>query len=193
MPVIELEPTTTLDAVNMMLASVGEAPVNQIPETGVTEATIARDILYQVNKEVQANGAWFNTEEDFPLSPDQDGYINLPLNTLEVDASDPSIDVVMRGSKLYDRKNRTYIFTEAVNLNITFLLSFEELPQTARTYIAIRAARRYQKNFLGSDTLHSLSEADEAYAYAAFRRSKIKNSDLRMTDYQPVFSIVNRR
>lgn len=193
MAVLELTPTTKLDAVNMMLASVGESPVNQIPDTGVTEATIAQDILLEVNKEVQANGAWFNTEPEVPLSPDQDGYINLPSNALEVDASDRTIDVVMRGSKLYDRANRTYIFTDTVKVDITYLLPFEDLPQTARTYIAIRAARRYQKNFLGSDTLHALSQEDEAYAYAAFRRSKIKNSDIKMTDYQPLFTTVRRR
>ena len=63
--------------------------------------------------------------------------------------ADERRDVVLRGPALYDRANRTYRFTEVVNTQITIALTFEELPEPARRYIALKAARVFQNRVEG--------------------------------------------
>ena len=53
--------TTELEAVNIMLSSIGEAPVNSL-SSGLVDAELAQTTLHNVSREVQAAGWSFNTE-----------------------------------------------------------------------------------------------------------------------------------
>ena len=87
------------------------------------------------------------------------------------------IDVAIRGNRLYDRKNKTYQFEQSIKADLTILLEFNELPQAARHYITIRAARVFQQRVIGSDTLGSFTEKDEARALRSMRRYESKTAD----------------
>lgn len=138
--------TTKLDAVNMALESIWEAPVSTLEVSGLASVATAVRILDDLTVSVQSRGWAFNTEYDFPINKDSDGKMPIPLNTLRVDTwgKDKLIDVVQRGQYLYDRENHTFIFTQAsLNCKVISLLQFEDLPQTAREYIARLAARTF--------------------------------------------------
>ncbi len=90
-----------LDAVNAMLESIGEQPVNTLETSGISEVSIARDTLHAVSRQVQAAGLHFNSEEGYTLPMDTDGQIIHPANTLKVDATDPGSDYVQRGNRLF--------------------------------------------------------------------------------------------
>jgi hypothetical protein len=77
-------PTTKLEAVNTMLSTIGEAPVNSLA-TGLIDAETAETILNNVSREVQARGWNFNTEYDYTFSPNVDGEIDLPANIIRAD------------------------------------------------------------------------------------------------------------
>ena len=53
--------TTELEAVNIMLAAIGEAPINSLIGTLPVDARIAQSTLTEVNKSVQSEGWSFNT------------------------------------------------------------------------------------------------------------------------------------
>ena len=61
---------TELEAVNVLLTTIGEAPVNTLTGNQVTDVTIARQVLNEVSREVQSQGWYFNTENGVTLTPD---------------------------------------------------------------------------------------------------------------------------
>lgn len=177
-----LSMTSELDAINIMLGTIGESPINSLDAaTGVVDAVTARAILSEVSVQVQEEGWHFNTEYEFVLMPSLDTKeIYVPPNTIEVDTSENDrngLDVAIRGNRLYDRKNKTFKFEQEIKADLTILLEFNELPQAARHYITVRAARVFQQRVVGSDTLGSFTEKDEARALRSMRRYESKTAD----------------
>lgn len=177
-----LSMTSELDAVNIMLGTIGESPINSLDAaTGVVDAVTARAILSEVSVQVQEEGWHFNTDYEFVLTPAlSTKEIYVAANTIEVDASAydrNDIDVAIRGNRLYDRKNKTYQFEQSIKADLTILLEFNELPQAARHYITVRAARVFQQRVVGSETLGSFTEKDEARALRSMRRYESKTAD----------------
>lgn len=185
-------PLSELDAVNAMLEVIGQQPVNTLETSGVTDATIARGILHNTSRAVQGLGLHCNTEYNYTLSPDVDGYVQLPSNTLKVDPSDRTQDYVLRGAKLYNLKDHTFVFTEDVDVDITFFLAFTDLSQPARDYITIRSARRFARRVLGSDTLDTLTAEEEQQAKATLMAEDADVGDYSIFDNYSVARVVQR-
>lgn len=188
-----LTPSTELEAVNYMLLSIGETPVNTL-DSDATEpiAMVAYRTLHQISRQVQATGLYCNSEYKYPLRRDVNGYLHVPLNTLKADATDPTVDVVLRGRKLYNRRTHSYIFDRDLEVNLVLFLSFEELPQVVRDYITVRAVRVFQSKVLGSDTLHSFSLQDEMEARMAMVQEEVDSGDYNILR-NPDVIIMNRR
>ncbi|CUA91005.1 hypothetical protein Ga0061061_11745 [Chelatococcus sambhunathii] len=188
--------TTELDAINTMLSIIGEAPVNSVEDTGVVDAVIARQILHETMRQVQATGWHWNTDHGVTLAPTfpLPGDVYVPANTLQVDATDPTIDVVQRGNRLWDKGRQTFKFSSPVIVNITRLLPFEEIPQAARHYIMVRAGRIFQDRVVGSETLSGFNDRDEARAYAQLRNAEAETGDYNvLTGSYAVRRIMDRR
>ena len=66
---------TELEAVNVLLTTIGEAPV-LINGKQTTDVAIAQQVLNEVNREVQSRGWHFNTEYNVELIPDTSKNIN---------------------------------------------------------------------------------------------------------------------
>lgn len=174
--------TSELDAVNIMLGTIGESPINSLEAaTGVVDAVTARSILSEVSVQVQEEGWHFNTDYEFVLTPSMDtNEIYVPANCIEIDASAyerADVDVAIRGTRLYDRKNKTFAFQQSIKADLTILLEFNELPQAARHYITIRSARVFQQRVVGSQTLGAFTDADEARALRQMKRYEAKTAD----------------
>lgn len=142
--------TTELDAVNMVLAAKNIAPVNTLEDNTDSTVEMAMLALNSADLEVQSKGWSFNQDWVMALSPDAiTGEIALPDQTLRVNASywatnGQWVSAVERASKLYDVLNQTFIWTQDVQVDLVQRLSFEDLPQVARNYIALLAAFRFQ-------------------------------------------------
>lgn len=192
-----LTKTTELDAINMMLGTIGESPINSLDgASGVVDAVLAQKILKEVSVQVQEEGWHFNVENNFVLTPAVPSKnIFLPDNCIEVDTSGPdqTLDVSMRGNRLYDRTNRTFEFTKDITCDLVLLFDFEELPQAARHYIAIRAARVFQQRLVGSEALGTFTERDEVRARTALKRFEAKTADYNiLTGNYSVMRVLDR-
>jgi hypothetical protein len=176
--------TTKLEAVNAMLGHVGETPVNSIVDTSALPVTaaIAVTVLDEASREIQSEGWHFNTENNVKLTPNAENQITLQNDVLELDTADISIDIVQRGSSLYDRKNNTTEFTGTVTVNLIRLLAWESLPETARRYITLRASRIFQSRVVGSAELEKLIARDEYTARGRLLTSDGSNSDRTIFD-----------
>lgn len=191
-----LTPTTELEAVNECLRVIGESPLNSLDAGALApDADTALRTLKGTSREVQAYGWHFNSERDYPLVRDVSGNITVPTNALRVDPSGDSADVdaVTRGSRMYDRKNHTYVFTQNLKVDIVLLLPFSELPEAARSYITIRAARKFQAGAVGSQTLAGFTDADEVQARALMLDAEGDTADYNiLTDSYSMAAITMR-
>lgn len=176
-----LSPTTELDAVNIMLSTIGESPVSSLAaDQSMVDVSLARQVLREVCTQVLEEGWHFNTEINWTLPPTADtGEIFIPANAIQVDTTGASAgtDVTVRGNRLYDRVGHTFAFTAPITVQMVILLDFTDLPQAARHYISIRAARVFQQRMVGSETLGGFTEKDEARARAAVRKLDANNAD----------------
>lgn len=170
---LPLAPTSRLEAVNEMLAVLGERPVTSLTATSGTAALAERTLDY-VNRRVQLEGWNFNTEYDVPLTRNSNNEIQLSTNILKADVSPytySDINPVFRGSKLYDTFNRTYTFTRDLKGVVVYLLDFEIIPEAAREYITIKAARIFQDRYFSDMDLAGFSRQEERDALREMRRA----------------------
>lgn len=178
-------PTTVLEAVNQCLMAIGEAPVSDLTDSSTSaDVESAFSTLQSTNREVQVEGWNFNTEERIEIVPNSEGHLVLPAGTLRVDSTYPdrNIRVVMRGERLYDRRNHTYVFTKGVVCDLVVLLPFEELPEYARRYISIRAVRKFSDDEMASDTIHKFKKSDEDEARVAMEQFDVEDDDTSLLD-----------
>lgn len=197
MTVAILTPTTELEAINLMLSVIGESPVNTVEDTGIVDAVIARQILIQCSRDVQVVGWHWNTEINYPIAATfPEGELPLPPNTLKVDTTgqDQSLDLIQRGNRLYDRQNHTFQVGKTVRVEIVLFLAFDELPEAARSYIAMRAARQFQERMVGSETIWQFNSRDEVRAWANLQAAEAETLDLNMfTDNFSVLRVTDRQ
>ena len=174
--------TTELEAVNICLGVIGEQPVSAIG-SGVSKSTIARDVIYELSREIQSKQLACNTEYEFKLTRDESDEIALPATAIVVDPSYLSDNrYVERTGKLYDRKENTHVLTKDIYVDITYFLSWTDLPEHVRRYITIRAARVFQKRYLADEALHRYTESDELQAKAEFERVELNTEDFSILD-----------
>ncbi len=162
-------PVNELEAVNMLLAAVGEAAVSSLETATTVDVTQAKNLLSNINREVQQKGWHFNTEWDVVLSLDSDSRI--PLGTTVLSVYSPTKTTTIRGREgspfLYDLDNNTFTWTASINDAVTItLLDFEDIPQTARQYITTKAARIFQEEIIGQVSAETVNRQEETEAYA---------------------------
>lgn len=181
---------TKLDAVNLMLASIGQSPVNTLSGTlpkDVNKAVVALDSAL---REVLTQGWSFNSDYDYELAVDGTGRIAIPAAAAHVDPTYGE-DYVPRydstapaGMYLYNRDKGSFNeHTDTVKANVIWLFEFEQIPQHARQYVATKAARKFQTGILASAVLHQFTRDDESEAYSAFRRIEKRQKNYNINRY----------
>lgn len=189
---------TYQDAINLMLSMMGEHPYSDAAQTDGTvtgDVAMAAQILGETSYAVQAEGWNFNTEFDYPIQPNADSNIVLPSNVLRwfmKNDKDSERRYVQRGDRIYDRKERTFTFTTEFKLNIVWFLEFDDLPESAKWYIAVRAGRVHQKRVLTSQPVHAFTETDELMAKAAMLENEGDNMQANFLDHPDVGLIAGR-
>lgn len=181
---------TELEAVNVLLTTIGEAPVNTLSGNQVTDVTIAKQVLNEVSREVQSQGWHFNTEPKVKITPDQFKHLLVPADTARIDSNE--YNVVIREGKLFDLDERTFEFDNAVELDIVYYRDFEVLPDNAKKYITTRASRIYSDRMINSETMHRMIAKDEQAALIDLKEFEGDTGDYNMMDSYSVARVMNR-
>jgi hypothetical protein len=188
-------PTTQLSAVNSMLSTIGEAPVNSLP-SDLVDADTAATVLNEVSIDVQSLGWNFNTEPNYKVGVNGDGEVVLGDEIMRADSvskyRSSENEYVQRGNKMYDKVNHTYNIGKALTLNVVVLLAFELLPEVARRFITVKASRLFQERVVGSDTLSTMNRADEEQAFLALKEMEGDNGDYNIFDDYGTASVLDR-
>lgn len=181
---------TKLDAVNLMLASIGQSPVNTLSGTLPKDVNKAVTALDSALREVLTQGWSFNSDTEYEMTVDGTNRIAVPANALQIDPTYGE-DMVPRydstapaGMFLYDREKRSFNeLTGDLKVNIVWAYEFEQIPQHARQYIATKAARKFQSGIMASAVLHQFTRDDESEAYATFRRVEKRQKKYNINKY----------
>jgi len=178
---------TDIDAVNMMLASIGQAPVDTITNTGIADVNDAVTHLINVSREVQL-AAWdFNSDKEVEMTPDNNGYIILGNDVVGIESYYPSYHYTIRydpndgyQKKVYNKtlNKNTYVFDGNIKVNVTRLVPFDYLPQYAKNYIAIQAALLFQQNVVSSIIVFKFTANHLMKAEAAFNAAELRQASL---------------
>lgn len=188
-----LNPQTELEAVNIILASVGDDPVSSL---GGDISGNAESILDEVSREIQERGWHFNSEDDYEFSIAGDGSVTLPDNVAQFDLlASNTKNVVMRGSRLYDKKAHSYtgFGTGTIKGSVVWILDWDELPPTAKRYFTMEAAHRYQKRFFGSETIAGFTAEDYRKAKMLFEDAEMNQGDFTIFDNYDVARTLDRK
>ena len=170
--------STELDAVNSILMSVGESPVNTITNVQSPEVVIAKNTLRQACREVLSEGWVFNTEKQYPIALDSNNHCIIPNNVLQIDVNAfkhlDDFHVVMRKDngilKLYDLHEHRFNFDNTsdskIYVDIIWMYEFEDIPQVFRDYITARASRIASNRMVNDPKAAELMGTDESLARA---------------------------
>ena len=180
--------TSELEAVNTILSTIGEAPLNTLSGSLPVDGTIAKNVLSEVSREVQSQGWHFNTHYKVTLSRDTNNKIPLATNIVRVEVdprrySKVSYDIVQRNNELYNlAKNEDTFDTNFTDATVVYLLPFDEIPEQAKRYITIRSARIFHDRTLGANTIHKFSQEDEAKALSILKQAESHTGDYSIFD-----------
>jgi hypothetical protein len=166
-------PTSTLDAVNALLAAAGEAPVASLEDAaGRPDVDLAHNTVAETHADLTARRWLFNTEYNVPVATS----MGLPADVLSFEATprvdQRYLDVGVRGSTFYDRT--TGGLPALLHLNVVRFVPFAQLPETARRYILAAAATRYVQRSQGATEALQLLAAAEQGALAALAAEQVE-------------------
>lgn len=182
-----LSRTSKLEAINRVLQMIGEAPVNSLSgQFGLAKQ--AEDSLLNVSRRVQAEGWSFNTDYERTLTRDSNNEIPVgtDVSRVVVDIYQfPDYDITQRNTKLYDRRNHTYEFTEDLKADVTYMFEWDDLPEHARQYIMTKAGRQLQEAIIGSADLTKINLTAELEARAHFLEEETTKSQHNMVRGNP--------
>ena len=170
MPFPTTNATKELPAINQILSSCGQAPVTTLDTTN-PDVAIAYDTLLQVTREVQSEGWTFNKEYHVEFKPDDDDFILIPNNILQIkltnNSSNTDHDGVRRDGKLYDRFNHTYKWTDnVVECDVIWEFDWVDLPQPIQDFIVARTATFVSQRIVGDQAQYQMLQQQEAYSRA---------------------------
>ena len=169
-----IDTETELSAVNSILGAIGQSPITSLSFTN-PEVSFIYNLLRDANIDVQNEGWHFNTEKHVAYKPDDSGKISIPNDILKMDVSDGWVkreyDVVKRKGYLYDKYDHTDDWSDlpssGIDLDITRLFSFEDLPSVFRRYIIARASRIAATQLVANSELTQLLGVQEQQTRAA--------------------------
>lgn len=177
-----------LGIVNQCLISIGQRPLlvgTTLDALAIgSEGYIAKEMVSNVMLDVQTRGWYFNTDIDYEFVPDADGFIAIPANLLRLDAGSKNDKgrYIIKSGKLYDRKEKTFKFTDKITADVVWAIEYEDLPFLAYAYISARAARKFQQSVLGSQTLNEFGVRDEMDTLYALEREEAQYLDTNILD-----------
>ena len=179
---------TELEAVNTILATIGEAGISSLSSDAgaITDSAMAQKTLKEVSTDVQSEGWTWNTDNNVEIAPNaQDVYV-LPAGTLSVQFSPsqyPQGQYVLRGLRIYDRQLHKFDFGSDIGdaklyaTNKITKLDWDQVPHAAQQYITIRAARIFSDRYVASSVVFTYTTADEDQARTMLIRAEESTLD----------------
>ena len=179
---------TELEAVNTILATIGEAGITSLSNNAnaITDSAMAQRTLKEVSADVQSEGWTWNTDNNVEIAPTAQNVYPVSANTLSVQFSPnqyPHGQYVLRGLRIYDRQLHKFDFAQELDdaklyaANVITELDWDQIPHAAQQYITIRAARIFSDRYVASSVVFTYTTADEDQARTMLVRAEESTLD----------------
>ena len=179
---------TELEAVNTILATIGEAGLSSLSTdtAAITDSAMAQRTLKEVSTDVQAEGWTWNTDNGVEIAPTASNTYVVPAGTLSIQFSPnqyPQGQYVLRGLKIYNRQLHKFDFANDIGdaklyaANKITKLDWDQIPHSAQQYITIRAARIFSDRYTASSVVFTYTTADEDQARTMLIRAEESTLD----------------
>lgn len=205
---------TELQAVNQMLRSIGESPVQTLTD-GQFDAEQAQNILRESSRRIQAPGWHANTRKAVSLTKNASDQFTVGVNVLSVDTVNPDsarrtgspnpsafYNVQLRRSSdntkwvLYDLDNDRETWADGPStmvVDIVEFLRFENLPPNLQIYIYKAAAHQFQKSSLASRVVYEFTKEDVEQSMVDAIQEDAANEDRNMFRHnRAAYEVVRR-
>lgn len=173
-----------LRGINSCLIGIGESPVSDVNDPSM-DVSIAIETIARVNEDLQANGWWFNKEENWTLSVDPlTGFMSPPINAISVLNNDKVRyqQLSIRQNRIYDVDNHTYdlrgIAGEDGKITFSFILEldFEDTPPVFQTAVSTMARRLFAQDLEVDPSRWRFQREDEDRALAILYKTDGRNA-----------------
>lgn len=186
---------TELEGVNIALQTIGEMTLTTATNiSDVYEASTALEILTETRKTILTEGYNCNTDYDWDLTADANGYVALASSILRLESSDGSNKYIMKDNKLYDKDDKTFQFdpNSTHKVDVVWDLDFDDIPYTIAYYIAIKAARITYQRLIGSTDVIRVLMDDEQKAYEKALEHDVDTNNYNIFDSTHASRIITR-
>lgn len=174
-----------------MLIAVGEQVI-LVEVEGAGDYANCSAILDAETTKVLAKGWDFNTDTDVVFNPDAEGKIAMGNTVLRLDPQDRTRRITQRGLFMYDKTNKTDVFTAPVTAHRILDFPFEQCPYNVQREVVGRAAKAYQRAFVGSTQLDQFALEEHAEAVADARDAEVDGDDFNMLDNPDLWYLQRR-
>lgn len=132
------------------------------------------------------------------MAPDETTkLIELPSNTLHVDGTkqryQPNLDIVQRGTRIYNREGNTYQFDRTIYVDRVFQMEWEDLPEVARHYVAAIATEEAVTYLDGDQAAIQRAAQRAMLARKDMMSHETRSADLTIFDQETEYNIRWRR
>lgn len=186
---MQLTALTELDAVNSIIGTIGEAPINSLEEMTDVDAINALRILRNISRQEQSRGWTFNKTPHFTLNPDVDTK-KIPWNSNYLYLKDNhGVKLVRQGDYVKDLFKDTLIFEKPLDVEMVLYLDFENLPEQMRNYILAKACFVFQSSYFGDDSLTKITQQEIAEAWQHLMEFEVDNNSYSMLEHTYVHKL----
>lgn len=189
---MEITALNELDAVNEIIGTLGESPINSLENMSNIDAINALRILRTISRQEQARGWSFNIIPSLTLTPEyrtnkipwNDAYLSLKgLNDEKL---------VRSGAYIKNLANNQLDFTAPITAEAVLLIPFEQLPEPMRTYIIAKACFTFQARYFGDDSLGNVTQLQIQEAWQHLMEYELENNDYSILDNENVQQLLSR-
>jgi len=190
---MEISALTELDAVNNIIGTLGEAPINTLEDLTDVDAINALRILEEVSRQEQARGWSFNLIEDFVLNPDVNDNNRIPWNDKYLFVKgEEGTKLVRYGKHMKDLVRNSDYFPQPIHAEVILLIPFEELPEQMRDYIVAKAGFMFQAAYYGDDAMSTAINMQVQDAWQHLMDFEMDDNSYSMLDNEHVKELLAR-
>jgi hypothetical protein len=186
-----ITPLTELEAVNEILGSIGESPVNSLEDNVSVDVVNALRILKSTSRNIQSMGWTCNTFEDVEMIPDSETK-RIRWSPLWITIKSSDKQYIKRGEYLFNKTDNTYKFNSTIKLTVIMFEDFEDIPDVLRNYITAKAVRQFQSRYLSAEELTQESRQNEAEAWKNLQEYEMEINNFNMLNNTDIQTSLNR-
>lgn len=163
-----------LDAVNACLRAISQSRVNSV-DTTLPDVAQAVDKIGEITELILSAGWQCNSDTKFTLALDSNSKVPVPANALSVDIKEYNPGISFASirvdpndgvKRLWDNTNNTWVFSQPPQVDVIYLLPFDNLPSHFQRYIAARSAREFAVDKVGATNVDKMMTRREEEAFA---------------------------